>query len=142
MKIAICGSMTFAKEILKMKKQLEKNGHVCYVPEGVDLYIEGKIKKMGGSEGAKRKKENNLIRKHFDLIKKSDAILVINKDKNGITNYIGGNSFLEIGFAYILGKKIFLMNEIPEIELIKQEIEAIDPIILNGNLEKIKEVAT
>ena len=63
--------------------------------------------------------------------------MVLNHDKNGVANYIGGNSFLEMGFAYVLGKKIFLLNEIPESKLIKQEIVAMQPKILNGDLSKI-----
>ena len=129
--------MAFAKEMIDAQKQLEKTGHVCFVPDGTYEYVENRVKKVGGSEGAKRKIANDLIRKHYNLINNSDAILVLNYEKKRIRNYIGGNSFLEIGYAYILGKKIFLMNDIPEIELIKQEIEAIQPIIINGNLNKI-----
>ncbi|MBI3037115.1 hypothetical protein HYY73_05205 [Candidatus Woesearchaeota archaeon] len=44
---------------------------------------------------------------------------------------------MEIGFAHVLNKKIFLMNSIPEIEYYKSEIEAVKPIIINGNLFKI-----
>lgn len=137
MKITICTSMSFAKEMFAIKQQLEQLGHEVYLPEGADDYLHGLVKKIGGSEGAERKKKYNLIRKHFNLIKNSDAILVINNKKNEIRNYIGGNSFLEIGFAHILEKKIFLMNDIPDIELIGQEIEAIDPTILHGDLTKI-----
>jgi hypothetical protein len=129
--------MTFAKEMLNIKDKLETLGHVCFIPEGVEIYSKGEVKKVGGSEGAKRKITNNLIRKHYDFINNSDAILVLNYKKRDIENYIGGNSFLEIGYAYILSKKIFLMNNLPEIELIKQEIEAMQPVVLNGNLNLI-----
>jgi hypothetical protein len=61
----------------------------------------------------------------------------LNHDKNGISNYIGGNSFLEMGFAYVQNKKIFLLNGIPDIALIRQEIEAMTPIVLDGDLSKI-----
>lgn len=130
--------MAFAGEMIEAKIRLEQVGHVCFLPEGVDNYAAGKVEKMGGSEGAKRKIANDLIRKHYDLINQADAILVLNYDKRGINNYIGGNTFLEIGYAYILRKKIFLMNEIPEIELIKQEVEAIQPIVINGDLSLIR----
>ena len=61
----------------------------------------------------------------------------MNYEKRGIKNYIGGNVFLEIGFAHVLGKKIFLLNEIPDM-FYKDEIESMDPIVLKGNLNKIK----
>ena len=41
---------------------------------------------------------------------------------------------MEIGFAYVLNKKIFLMNPIPEIDLYKSEIEATKPVIIKGDL--------
>jgi hypothetical protein len=137
MNITICGSMVFAKEMLEVKGRLERNGHTCFVPDGIFDYLNGKVEKIGGSEGTKRKIANDLIRKHYNFIEKSEAVLVVNYEKNGIKNYIGGNSFLEIGFAYILGKKIFLLNEIPEIDLIKQEIDAIQPTVIHGNLDMI-----
>lgn len=91
---------------------------------------------MGNSRGSQ---EKDLINKHYREVGTSDAILVINKDKNGIKNYIGGNSFLEMGFAYVLGKKIYVLNPLPEKLLIfYQELVAMRPIVLDGDLTKIK----
>ena len=140
MKIAICGSMSFANEMLDLKLKLLGLGFKVALPEGVEEYATNKtlLKKISGwgtLEGARRKIKNDLIRKHYREIQKADAILVINKEKNGIKNYIGGNSFLEMGFAYILGKKIFLLNKIPEGQKVfYQEIVAMQPVVLNGNL--------
>lgn len=138
MTITICGSMSFAKEMEKVQETLESMGHVCLMPEGVAEYSRGHIKSIGGGEGAKRKVEHDLIRRHYNLIKDADAILVVNHEKHGIKDYIGGNSFLEIGFAYILGKRIYLLNELPEQQLIKEELEAMQPFILNENFSLIK----
>ena len=44
-----------------------------------------------------------------------------------------------MGFAHVLNKKIFILNDIPEMIYI-DEIKAMQPIILNGNLAKIKSV--
>lgn len=137
MKIAVCGSMTFASLMIEAKNQLEQNGHICFIPEDAKEWAEGHIVERGFSEGAKRKIEHNLIKNHFNLIEKSDAILVMNYDKRGIKNYIGGNSFLEIGFAHVLDKKIFFMNNIPDIELMREELEAVRPVILNNDLSRI-----
>jgi len=71
------------------------------------------------------------------LIKKSDAILVLNYDRKGIKNYIGGNTLMEIGFAHVLEKKIFLMNPIPDIEYYRSEIEAVRPVIIEQDSDKI-----
>jgi len=59
-------------------------------------------------------------------------------DKNGIKNYIGGNTLMEIGFAHVLNQKIFLWNPIPDIPYYKTEIEAVRPTIINGDLTLIK----
>jgi predicted RNA-binding protein with PUA domain len=42
-----------------------------------------------------------------------------------------------MAFAYVLDKKIFLLNPIPKISY-SDEIYAMKPIILNGDLTKIK----
>ncbi|MFA6790630.1 MAG: hypothetical protein WCR65_03565, partial [Parcubacteria group bacterium] len=70
-------------------------------------------------------------------IVRSDAILVLNFDKKGIVNYIGGNTLMEIGFAHVNGKKIFLINEVPEVSY-ADEILAMYDVILNGDLAKIE----
>ncbi|MDB4979040.1 MAG: Maf-like protein [Candidatus Peribacteria bacterium] len=68
----------------------------------------------------------------------ADAVLVLNYDRNGIANYIGGNALMEIGFAHVLDQKVFLLNPIPDIPFYKSEIEAVKPVILNGDLTKIR----
>jgi len=124
--------MAFAKEMLEIKRELEKNGHKIIIPINTEKYT----KKVSSRENKKEKIQLDVIRDYFKKIKKADAILLINKDKNGIKNYIGGNGLIEMAFAYILNKKIFLLNPIPKISY-ADEIEAVKPIIINGNLESI-----
>lgn len=144
MKIVICGSMAFAQDMLDTQKILVKKGHQVITPVFTKIYAtnsewRNKAQGPGTIIGAQRKIDNNLIKKHYWEIKSGDAILLINKEKTGIKGYIGGNSFLEMGFAYILGKKIFVLNPLPkELKLIYQELVAMQPIILNGDLSKIK----
>ncbi|MBI5401399.1 hypothetical protein HZB05_01050, partial [Candidatus Wolfebacteria bacterium] len=69
-----------------------------------------------------------------------DAVLVMNLDKHGIKNYIGGNTLMEIGFAHVLNQKIFLYNPIPDIPYYKSEIEAVKPTIIDRDLSKIPAV--
>ena len=63
--------------------------------------------------------------------------MIANYDKNNIKGYIGGNTLMEMGLAFFLKKKIYLLNEIPELSY-KEEILGVLPIILNGDLSKIK----
>jgi hypothetical protein len=132
MKITICGSMAFAKEMLEIKQKLEEQNHIVIVPANTDKYANGTI----DVENKWEKIELDVIRVYFDEIKKTDAILVINKDKNNIKNYVGGNSLIEIAFAHVLNKKVFLLNPIPQINY-SDEIEAMNPVILNNDLSKI-----
>jgi len=70
-------------------------------------------------------------------IEQSDAILVANYTKKDIENYIGANTFMEIGFAHYLKKKIFLLNSIPDQPYIREELESVDTVVLRGDLSKI-----
>ncbi len=142
MKIAICGSLTFTKEILELRDALESSGHTVFIP----LSIERMIRKEVTLEDIERMKadgsffkyvvENDAIGKYYKIIEKSDAILVANYAKNGIENYIGGNSFLEIGFAHVLHKTIYILNGLPDMPYLS-EIQSMEPILLNGKLELI-----
>lgn len=85
----------------------------------------------------RHKYEHDAIREHWATIEKSDAILVLNYEKSGIPGYIGGNSFLEMGFAYIQRKPIFLLNPIPEMPYYKTEIIAMKPTVIDGDLARL-----
>jgi len=141
MKIAICASAKFAKEMIETKKILEQNGHKILLPEMAEAFANGKFNKdafKNDEEVANFKKKYDLIRKHFEEVKRSDAILVLNYNKKGIKNYIGGNTFAEMVIAYYLNKPIYLLNPIPERMIYTEEIKAMEPIILNGDLNLIK----
>ena len=138
MKITICGSMSFAKEMIEYKEKLEELKHIIFVPSMLEDFISGNINKKDEMENAARKIKYNLIIDHFNEIQKADAILVLNFDKHEIQNYIGANSFLEIGYAFSLSKKIYLLNDIPDMKYILAETIAMQPIIINNNLTKIK----
>jgi hypothetical protein len=71
------------------------------------------------------------------MMQGGDAVIVLNIEKNGVPNYIGGNTFLEMGFAHVLNQKIFLYNPIPDNKLYKTEIEAMKPTIIHGDLSKV-----
>lgn len=147
MKITICGSMTFYEEMLKLKAELEKGSHEVKIP----IYkIQDERGKLMSVEDYNNLRKNNIITseeygtkkkgailEHFNKIEWCDSILIINHDKNGVRNYIGANTLMEMGLAMHLGKKIFLLNEIPEVSY-KEEILGASPVILNGDLSLIK----
>jgi predicted RNA-binding protein with PUA domain len=136
MKIAICGSMKLCKKMIEIKSELEKLGNTVILPRHTEEYADLNTFDHIHNESVKNKINHDLIRDYFREIEKNDAILVINENLNGVENYIGGNSFLEIGFAHVLDKKIFLLNPIPEIGY-KDEILAMQPVVIKGDLKKI-----
>jgi non-canonical (house-cleaning) NTP pyrophosphatase len=77
--------------------------------------------------------KRGFIDEHFRKIDTSDAILVINEDKNGIAHYIGGNTLIEIAYAYAQGLEIFLLHPVPEVSY-ADEVRGMQPIILGGDL--------
>jgi len=136
MTITICGSMQFHEKMLKGKAELEALGHTVFVPSGVYDKKRNEFYADTDEERVTVKIEHDLIREHFRYIEQSDAILVLNYDKKGIPGYIGGNTFLEMGLAFWLGKKIFLLYPIPDMNY-KTEMHAMQPIVLDGKLIKI-----
>jgi len=137
MKIAIAVSMMFAEKAIEIKKKLEKLGYEIFISEFIDALL-GKTDKEKEKLIIFQKNEKDAIRRFWKQIKRSDMLLVLNFDRRGIKNYIGGNTLMEIGFAHVLNKKIFLLNPIPDIEYYKSEIEAMKPFILNGDFSKLR----
>jgi predicted RNA-binding protein with PUA domain len=136
MKIVICSSATFAKEVMEIKNDLEKLGHKVLTPHNFHLYADGVLAPETREESTQNKVKDDLIRRYYNEIKESDAVLAVNKDKHEIKNYIGGNVFLEIGFAHVLNKKVFLLNPVPNM-LYSDEIMAMEHVVINGDLSKI-----
>jgi hypothetical protein len=132
MKIIVSGSMTASKEMLETEKELVNLGHEVVLPEGtVEFASTGQIE--SSSQAIANKAHGDLIRGYFNIIESGDALLVVNPKKNGIPGYIGGNVFLEIGFAHALGKKIYIQNPLPTESPYLDELKAMNPIVINGN---------
>ena len=144
MKIAICGSIAFAPEMGEIAKELENKGHEVHLPFYAMKILKGEVsyedfmkeKETSGDAKFREEAEVDLIKRYFNLINEDDAILVLNLDKKGVKNYIGGNTLIEMGFAYVLDKKIFLYNPIPEMSY-TDEIKAMKPVVINGDLLKL-----
>jgi hypothetical protein len=129
--------MQFHMEMRDTQKQLQEKGYTVLVPKSIELMDTiGYIHPTIDEAKVAAKIQHDFIKEHFRKIEKSDVILVLNYDKKGIKNYIGGNTFLEIGLAYWLGKKIYLLNPIPDMDYLT-ELHAMQPVILNGHLDAI-----
>lgn len=137
MKIGIIGSMQHTEKMLELKDKLEKMGHKVFVSKFAKSMV-GKSDSEKEKMKLHQKYNQDAIRGFWKLMQGADAVLVANYDKEKIKNYIGGNTLMEIGFAHVLNQKIFLLNPVPDISYYQTEIKAVRPIILNGDLTKIK----
>lgn len=137
MKIGIIGSMQFTDKMLEVKEKLLELGHNAFV---TDLHkaMVGKTDQEIEKIKLHQKYNMDAIREFWRMMQGADAVLVLNLDKNGIKNYVGGNTLMEIGFAHVLNQKVFMLNPIPEMPYCESEIKTVKPIILNGDLTKIK----
>lgn len=138
--ITICSSANFYRQSVDIQSQLEKLGYKAIIPATAERmkqtgdYKVSHHKTWFGNERDYRKK-TALMRGHFDKVEKSDAILVLNYEKHGVDNYIGGNVLMEMALAFHLKKPIFILNEIPSKSAFLEEIIGLDPIVLHGKVE-------
>lgn len=92
-KIVICGSSKFSEEALKLKQKLENMQYnVINYPKKIDIENEYKL----------------TYEKFYEDINITDDILVLNLDKNGITGYIGYETFAEM--SYLIANNIVTKN--------------------------------
>lgn len=131
--IVICGSMKFFDDMLKCQKQLKSWGINAIIPkeenEVVKLYSEKQFMDF------KKKVSRTYLKKIRD--KDTIAVLIYNAPKNGVENYIGANTLVELAMAFTWNRKIFLYNDI--YKPLKDELIAWDCISLKGKLDKLKD---
>lgn len=147
MKITICGSIAFMKEMRDAEDELRAQGHEVKLPppsvpdgSGGQIPVEDyyRIRKAAKDDDVwiwDRKAE--AIRNHFDKVAWADAILVLNPEKGGVEGYIGSNTLLEVGLAFHLKKLIYLFNPIPELPC-REELLAMRPVVLHGVFDQLK----
>lgn len=154
MKITICGSIGFYQEMEAARDGLIELGHKVKIPElalevpkefggGKKVYFSQFIEQNGGIDAFPAGHQiwnlkEGAIKDHFDKIKWGDCILIINHEKRGISGYVGGNTLIEIGIGFYLKKKIFILNPVSSELSHKQEIMGMKPVILNGDLSKLR----
>ena len=136
MKVGVAGSMQFTERMMDLCERLEKLGHEAFMSKFAPYFV-GKTDDEKERIKLHQKNKKDAIREFWKPMQDADALLVANFDKHGIENYIGGNAFLEMGFAHILNQKIFLLNPIPRMPYYETEIIAMQPLVIDGDLSKI-----
>ena len=139
MKIFLSGSMAFAKEMLKVHKELEEQGHTAEVPYGTEDHINDPafVEDLDGNIAYCIK--HDVMRKCFQRVADCDGILVLNYKRKGIDGYIGISALMELGVAHFLKKKIFILYPIPDFSEHRwaHEVTIMQPVILHGDLSQM-----
>jgi hypothetical protein len=136
MKIFIICSKRFYRNIPEIQKILEEVGHDVVLPNSYDKPGEEERRRaLSSLDHATWKAE--MIRLSEKKIQGIDAVLVLNFEKDGVENYIGGATFIEMYDAFRLGKKIFIYNDIPK-GILHDEIIGFMPIVINKDLSKVQ----
>lgn len=132
-KIVVCGSMAFFEDMVKCQEQLKLLGIDAIIPKEENDIIQF------CNENQLIEFKKKVSRTYLKKIRNKDTagVLVYNKEKNGIVNYIGANTLVELAMAFTWNRKIFLYNDI--YSPLKDELQAWDCICLNGNLDRLKE---
>ena len=130
--IALCGSMAHKILWLPVIDELRQKGYTVSTPELSETHDWSTF-----SDTEIVHEKGRLVRRHIANIATARCVLVANFDKNGIKNYIGSNSFLEMTVAFVLEKPIYLLNPVPRQDNY-EELLALEPIVLDGDLSKIE----
>lgn len=141
--ITICSSASFYTQVANIQKQLKNLGFKVRVPlTAIKMKKSGNFKVESYKPWMERpedyKRKAYLTKKHFGEVEKGDAILVLNYEKNGKPGYIGGAVLSEMAVAFYIKKPIFILNPIDESSSFKEEIYGMQPILIKGDLSKIK----
>src|SRR5438874_646249 len=109
MKIFVCLSRYNYQKAQSVIEQLKEAGHEITYPNNFD--DPGKENRTKISDPAAYPDwKASMFRQQSEKVEKNDAILVLNFEKDGKLNYIGGATFLEVFKAWELGKKIYFYN--------------------------------
>jgi hypothetical protein len=132
--ITICGSMQFSQQMRQLQQELEKLGWVVLTPD----LSESSTAYQTLPDHEKSKAKKKLINRHFEKIKKSDAILVANYDKKGVSGYIGSNTLMEIAVAHAFHKKIYVLHQL-ENQSCEEEVRALTTRFLDGDVANLEQ---
>jgi hypothetical protein len=140
MKILILGSMAFAKDMVKIQKELTKLGHDVDLPVGTSPHLKDPNFVDNLDDNLEYCIKNDVMRKNFRFISEHDGVVIVNNRRNDVDGYIGVSALMELGVSHYLGKKIFIYNQIPRHSIARwaHEVAIMQPTILKGDLTKIK----
>ena len=134
----LAASMSFYRELVDIEKQLTEKGCHVFIPVSAKM-----MKKKNDFDVSHFKntfthgEKAEYIKKNFNNIAKADALLVVNGEKNGIKGYIGANVLMEIGLAFYLGKKIYILHNVDKETSYMEELEAFSVTFIDSDITKV-----
>jgi hypothetical protein len=105
--------------------------------DDIEEYVDKPSIKASFEEELRVSLEYDIMRSFFGKVAESDAFLVCNYPKNGISGYLGTSVLMELGLAYHLGKQIYLLHDFDHTQGYALEIAIIDPTMLHGDVSLI-----
>jgi hypothetical protein len=131
--------MSFYRDLVKIEAGLIQKGWTVNIPISAATMKHTNDFDVSHFKNVHSDTEKGIfIRNNFQKIAESDAILVINNEKNGIAGYIGTNVLMEIAIAHYTGKKIFLWNPISDTASYREELLSFGCITVHQSLDLIQ----
>lgn len=133
--VAICGSMVHKPRLLEIIRQLEGAGLTVSTPEMSEAIVDW----SSFTEEQIVERKGFFIRRHFANIAVARTVLVCNYEKNGIENYVGTNTLMEMTAGFVYEKPLYLLNPVPD-QNGREEILAMQPTVLDGSVTSLVEL--
>lgn len=144
--------MIFLDRMNNIKIKLESFGHSVVAPTltekeietGADTFMdyvnaEGGVEKVLPDNDIWKIKERGMM-DYKKIMDNTDVLLVCNFDKGEKKNRIGDNTFMEMGYAFFIGKKICVLQGPPYGDDKIEEVLGMRPAFLYGDLEKLNRI--
>lgn len=127
MKLCLCGAMQDIDAIEAAGAALRHAGHAVFLPSRGDANHVPQIADKAW-----------FVAEHLDKIQRADAVLLTNFDRAGTRGYVGRSGLMEAAMAYALGKPIFILNAVGDLD-VAAELRALGGIVLDGRLDGLKQ---
>ena len=126
--VIMCASARLADRCNRTASGLRKLGMNIVMPAFTEGPLDPKIRAA-------------LMRKQLEAMKHADVVLVINGDimspdrkKIVASRYIGPSVLIEMGWAFALRKRIYLLNPLSPNSTVTEEVAAMEPVVLDGKV--------
>ncbi len=138
--ITICSSSSFYRQANELQDALSALGFEVLVPKMATEMrrannYERKAYQPWLEDPTAYGVKADLMHGHFDKVAQADAVLILNGEKHGVQNYIGGNVLMEMGLAFHLGIPIYIFYDVPEASGYMEEIRGMLPVVLKGDVK-------